>query len=184
MDIRIEKTESAIKAAFLELRTRKPPEKIKVKDLCDAAKINKSTFYAHYQDIYALSDALEEETICQILDSISGVRVKDYWDKPDLLTRELFAAFLQNKQITDVLFSGRGQSHFADRNEEGLRTRIDREDPSYSGDIMRHVLLSFCVQGAYYAFVHNSATVELDQLVDTLGRVSKAAQGAREETKQ
>lgn len=61
LDIRIEKTERAIKQAFMELRAQKPLEKIKVKELCDLACINKSTFYAHYQDIYALANAMEDE---------------------------------------------------------------------------------------------------------------------------
>ena len=37
MDIRIEKTEKAIKNAFLELRAKKPLEKITVKELCALA---------------------------------------------------------------------------------------------------------------------------------------------------
>ena len=45
----------------MELRAQKPLEKIKVKELCDLACINKSTFYAHYQDIYALANAMEDE---------------------------------------------------------------------------------------------------------------------------
>ena len=58
MDLRIEKTERGIKNAFIELRSRKPLEKITVKELCESARINKSTFYAHYKDIYDLSDAM------------------------------------------------------------------------------------------------------------------------------
>lgn len=64
MDIRIEKTERAIKNAFLELRSRKPLGKITVKELCSLAAINKSTFYSHYEDIYALSDKMESENHC------------------------------------------------------------------------------------------------------------------------
>ena len=63
MDLRIEKTERGIKNAFIELRSRKPLEKITVKELCESARINKSTFYAHYKDIYDLSDAMEEEVV-------------------------------------------------------------------------------------------------------------------------
>ena len=58
MDIRMEKTEKAIKNAFIELRSKKPLEKITVKELCSLACINKSTFYSHYEDIYALSEVL------------------------------------------------------------------------------------------------------------------------------
>ena len=46
MDIRIEKTDRAIEKAFMELRARQPLEKIRIKDLCTLAKVNKSTFYA------------------------------------------------------------------------------------------------------------------------------------------
>ena len=60
MDLRVEKTEKAIKNAFIELRSQKPLEKITVKELCAEARINKSTFYSHYQDIYALSEAMEK----------------------------------------------------------------------------------------------------------------------------
>lgn len=72
MDIRIEKTERAIKNAFLELRSRKPLGKITVKELCSLAAINKSTFYSHYEDIYALSDKMESETIVTVLKNISS----------------------------------------------------------------------------------------------------------------
>ena len=44
LDLRVEKTERGIKNAFIELRSRKPLEKITVKELCESARINKSTF--------------------------------------------------------------------------------------------------------------------------------------------
>lgn len=59
MDLRIEKTEREIKNAFIGLRAKKPLEKITVRELCGLACINKSTFYAHYRDIYDLSDSME-----------------------------------------------------------------------------------------------------------------------------
>ena len=51
MDIRIARTDRAIEQAFMELREKNPLEKIKIKDLCGMACINKSTFYAQYEDI-------------------------------------------------------------------------------------------------------------------------------------
>ena len=63
MDIRIEKTRQSIINAFIELRSHKELERITIKELCEKAQINKSTFYAHYQDIYHLSDTLETEVV-------------------------------------------------------------------------------------------------------------------------
>ena len=70
MDLRVVKTKRSIKAAFLELRRKKPIEKITVKELADLAMINKGTFYLHYQDIYNLSDEIENEFIDDIIKDV------------------------------------------------------------------------------------------------------------------
>ena len=67
MDRRIAKTERAIQEAFLAQRAEKPLEKIRVRELCEAAQIHKSTFYAHYPDVYALADAMESQVVEEIL---------------------------------------------------------------------------------------------------------------------
>ena len=63
MDIRVAKTKKSIINAFLALRSKKAIEKITVKELCEAAEINKSTFYSHFQDIYDLSEFLETQDV-------------------------------------------------------------------------------------------------------------------------
>ena len=85
MDIRIKKTERAIREAFLALRAQKPLEKITVKELCAAAYINKSTFYAHYADLFALSDALEREAVDadRIEDGVKALVFSAYPERRD-----------------------------------------------------------------------------------------------------
>ena len=63
MDLRTKKTQRAIREAFLRLRAKKPLERITVKELVELAEISKATFYLHYQDIYDLSDQLQQEVI-------------------------------------------------------------------------------------------------------------------------
>ena len=92
LDIRIEKTERAIKQAFMELRAEKPLEKIRVKELCDRACINKSTFYAHYQDIYALANAMEDEMVEAVVASLPNLTARDVSERTEWLAREMFHA--------------------------------------------------------------------------------------------
>ena len=122
MDIRIEKTDRAIEKAFMELRARQPLEKIRIKDLCTLAKVNKSTFYAHYEDIYELSSRLENKLIHVILDSVPNVGLTAA--HTEQLTRELFHAFVQNQEAVNILFSGSRQGIFANCIEKGLRERL------------------------------------------------------------
>lgn len=66
-DLRIIKTRKAIRDTFLEMRKTLPVEKIHVRELCRNAMINKSTFYNHYEDIFALEKELEDEAVEQFL---------------------------------------------------------------------------------------------------------------------
>lgn len=54
VDLRIKRTQSAIKTAFFELIEEKDFEHISVKDITDRAMISRNTFYLHYADKYDL----------------------------------------------------------------------------------------------------------------------------------
>ncbi|MCM1053122.1 MAG: TetR/AcrR family transcriptional regulator [Ruminococcus sp.] len=53
-DLRILKTKNNLYQTLENLLKEKPFEEIKVSDICNAALINRSTFYAHYNDKYEL----------------------------------------------------------------------------------------------------------------------------------
>ena len=60
-DLRIIKTNKVLFDALITLMKQKDFERIKISDICDVALINRSTFYAHYEDKYDLLVALIEE---------------------------------------------------------------------------------------------------------------------------
>ena len=154
MDLRIEKRERAIRNAFMELRARMPLEKIRVRELCAAACINKSTFYAHYTDIYALSETLEKETVASIVSSIPDLKGHSA-ENPDVFTRALCLAFLSNISLIKILFSGKEQSRFGVQLEGELKKVIYRKYPEYERDPEKDILLSYCIQGTYHAYLNN-----------------------------
>lgn len=168
-DLRIRKTETAIKNAFIELRAKKPLEKITVKELCDLALINKSTFYTHYEDIYALSEAMEQETVSSIIGGIN--HLKDYTpDNSDAFTRELCLAFMSQISLIKILFSGRGQSHLGSRLDHALKEVIFRKYPEYKEDPSKQILLSYCIQGTYHAYLSNPQA-DTDTFVETVENI-------------
>ncbi|HJC75149.1 MAG TPA: TetR/AcrR family transcriptional regulator [Candidatus Mediterraneibacter faecavium] len=171
MDLRIKKTEQAIKNAFIELRAKKPLEKITVKELCSIALINKSTFYSHYEDIYALSEAMEQETVASIIRSIG--HLEDYTpEKSDIYTRELCLAFMSQISLIRILFSGREQSHLGHRLDTALKELIFRKYPEYRDDMSKQILLSYSIQGAYHAYLNNP-DADTDTFVRTVENIVK-----------
>lgn len=62
-DARYRHSEETIRQAFLSQMLAVGFHQIRIKDLIEAAHINRSTFYAHYEDKYALLSAFEDELI-------------------------------------------------------------------------------------------------------------------------
>lgn len=170
MDLRTVKTEKAIKNAFMELRSKKELEKITVKELCQLACINKSTFYSHYGDIYELSDAIETEVVASITKSI--MHPEYITENPGEFTRELFlACFAQNSLIT-ILFSGKQRSRLADRIEQGVKELIFEKYPQYRDDVEKNVIFSYCIQGGYHAYIGNPQC-DVNLLVEIIGNLTE-----------
>ena len=169
MDLRKVKTEQAIKNAFTLLRSKKELEKITVKEICAEARINKSTFYSHYTDIYALSDTLEEE----VVDSITkGVLHPEYFEQnPAEFTRELFYAYFAQNSLIMILFSGKQRNHLAERIERSIKELIFEKYPEYRDDVMKNVILSYCIQGGYHAYAGNPQC-DVNQLVNIIGALT------------
>lgn len=65
-DLRVVRTKQAIQDALVELIEEKGFEAVTVKDITTRARINRGTFYAHYQDKYDLMVKCEEETLAQL----------------------------------------------------------------------------------------------------------------------
>ena len=69
-DLRIIKTNKVLFDALLQLMKEKTFEEIKVSDICNKALVNRSTFYAHFNDKYELLVAMLEETKLNLLNSL------------------------------------------------------------------------------------------------------------------
>ena len=66
-DLRIVKTKKILFNSLLNLMKIKNFEKIKISDICEEALVNRSTFYAHYDDKYELLIDLFEERKLSLL---------------------------------------------------------------------------------------------------------------------
>ena len=155
MDLRVQRTRTSIRDAFIELRSRKPIEKITVKELAEAAFINKATFYQHYSDLYDLSESMEDELIDNIISSIP--HPDTLLEDPEEATLEIFDAFSSQTSLLEILFSGSRRSVLIAKLEGRIRDLILRRYPSYEGDLEKEVLITFLIQGSFHSYLKHSA---------------------------
>ena len=143
-DLRIVKTKKAIKDTFLEMRKTTPLEKIRVRDICSKALINKSTFYSHYADAFALSEELGDEAIDEFWGKL---QYKDclFSDQEQFLS-EMPEVFDSNMELLLPLFKGRMDAAF-----QKIKARL-KEFYTYEGMTQaEEIKLDFVIGGTLHA---------------------------------
>lgn len=64
--------EAIIRAAFeIMVGKSKPVNKITVREICELAEINRSTFYAHYTDVYDLFEKVEQQISKMLAETVN-----------------------------------------------------------------------------------------------------------------
>ncbi|MFJ9559849.1 TetR/AcrR family transcriptional regulator [Streptomyces fuscichromogenes] len=68
-DRRVRRTRAALQRALIDLVEERDLSQIRVADVVDRAEVNRSTFYAHYQDVHELAEA----ACTSMIDDLIGV---------------------------------------------------------------------------------------------------------------
>ncbi len=72
---RFQDTDRHIKDVMLQLVQEQDVNKITVRDICTRCGINRSTFYAHFVDIYDLLGKMQQEIYQDAADSFQGIEI-------------------------------------------------------------------------------------------------------------
>lgn len=169
MDLRTEKTRNNIVNAFIELRAKKPLEKITVKELSSLARINKATFYRHYEDIYSLSEEIENDLIQSCIDTISEPEKILEKDGIRLLTEALGS----QGTLYNIVFSGSRKDAAISKVHDCLMKKILLQHPEYENDIKKKIMLTTLIYGTSRAyFIYKD--VDMDVLINALFKLNRA----------
>ena len=111
MDRRKKYTRMVLKDSLLQLLKEKQFSAITVKEICETADINRSTFYAHYTDQYELLEKIEEEMI----DDLNlYLRSYNFKEKNEVLqmTEKIIEYFSKKKDEVQILLNTSTHSSF------------------------------------------------------------------------
>ena len=86
---RFRETEIRMQTAMLEIMKNTELKKITVKKICEKAGVNRSTFYAHFIDIYDMLDKMQIELRKELLESYKDA------GKYTIFSQESFIFFLK-----------------------------------------------------------------------------------------
>lgn len=119
-------TKKMLQGSLIEILKKKPIHEITIKEICDNADINRSTFYRHYRTPRDLFDEIHNSVYKDIL------AIAARYKEPTYNNTEFFANILsyceENRQLCLVLLSENGELNIG-KNFSDLVTRAVLNTP-------------------------------------------------------
>ncbi len=169
MDLRIQKTKSNIFNAYIELREKKPIEKITVKELTDKAQISKQTFYLHYKDIYDLTEQIERELIADIMKDVEYP--ENALENLSQIAFNIFSRALALGQPFKTLFSGTRTGILTQGIENGVKAAVYKQHPELRADLKTNIYITYLVHGCYNAY-QQYKTIDQERVVKIITNIT------------
>ena len=88
-----------IRQAFEELLQQREFSKITVIDIVERADLNRSTFYAHYPDIYGIVDEMQDEIICRNMELFQQLEFRNILKDPKPYLQCIAATIEENLEL-------------------------------------------------------------------------------------
>jgi len=100
-----------IRDSFVQALKSQPVNKITVKEVCDLAEINRTTFYKYYTDCFDLLKQTEDELIIELHQLVQETRHKSLTD----IFVKILSKMRESGSLYMALFSENGDSSFPTR---------------------------------------------------------------------
>lgn len=111
LDRRKKYTRMVLKDSLIKLLKEKHISAITVKEICELADINRSTFYAHFLDQYDLLEKIEEEIIEDMGGYLNQYNYEKEEDDLQLLER-IIEYFVANHDVCQTLLNEKMDTSF------------------------------------------------------------------------
>ncbi len=169
-----ERTKKWIRHAFTELLAEKKSiNEITINELAARADITKTTFYYHYEDIYAVAEEFENELIEQLnltLDQIADANAEDYTQ----YLNKVLAFIKDNEESYKMAANASELSFFATKLKTVFSKKITSEkipqgfSPDYEKRAVQvYFLVSACVD-TIMQYLKGGLPADLDTVGEVL----------------
>lgn len=164
VDLRIQRTKENIRRVFEEMICEKDYEEMSIKELTERAKINRKTFYLHYDSLDDLLREIQNDLAQDFIKRTEGmVRPRDM----DKVTREFYLSLEELGELGERITCA-GSYHYVSRritsdimNQAWER---DQNDPFTQDIIMTY--LSQSTLAIYKQWVADGKRIPLEDIID------------------
>lgn len=168
---RTELTQRNIQEAFWKLYSKRSIDKVTVKDICNLAGYNRSTFYQYYTDVYDVLHKFENQLLHEVDEFVENLVKQANSPNASQALEAIFEIFARlNKYIT-VLLGPHGDTEFTHKVVENLKPiwikYFFRNDESYTPAEV-DLLMEYYISGLlamYQKWFFNNNGVSIERII-------------------
>ena len=176
-DRRIIKTKKAIRNAFAELLSEKDISEITVKDIADAAEINRKTFYSYYAGVYEVVDAIENEIVSAFNEALRDVDFKRDLNNPYGIFKKLTAIINSDMNFYGHLMKMNHNTNLISKIIQTLKLSIKK---SFSEQVAidektLNLVVDYAVAGmvtVYQSWFNSDRTQSIEEISKTISVIT------------
>ena len=162
-----ERTDRDITNALLKVMERKSLEKISVQDILDEAMINRSTFYQHFPDKYAILERMQEKYIAGMTERIDEITRNGEMDL-DRINEVLCVYLAQNRSQMRQILAVRSENLDLQGRMRQLFVAWLRRANAWLNELEMDILAGVTVSFFVYFLIHEVDETELStRMLDT-----------------
>ena len=167
-DLRVQRTKETIRRTFTEMICEMDYEQITIKELTERARINRKTFYLHYNGMDDLLRAMQNEMAQEFIQRTQNLERPRDMDK---ITREFFLRSEELGKFGEKLLCS-GNYHYISRRITndilGQTWEKDKERPEID-PYVHNILKAFVAQSTieiYKQWVADGRKIPLEQMIE------------------
>lgn len=173
----VQRSKRLIRTAFANLiKEKKDISKITVKEIVEKAHISKSTFYCHYQDIYAVGEEFDQEIVHLIEVAFNENITSEHTDFIRFI-EALIKSFDENKEIYSMLLCADVSGSYIDKLKTICVERLNKDmrlEAISDDDTTRLTEITIITNGIVYTIVDylkGKIKATLPELIDKINRI-------------
>ena len=171
---RVKMTKRLLNESFLKFLAEKPLPRITIKEICDDADVNRSTYYAHFTDPYDQLKKLEADIMVDMtiyVDSIVTDGLRDDHEQRQVIQRDFWSILAVEKGIPfQVLLGNSGDANFEKNILTFFGERIFHKEHLNNISVVKkayqYIYASTGSFGLIYYWIMNEDVVEIDTMAE------------------
>lgn len=169
------RSKKMIRTAFIELLSEKDISKITVVDIVERADLSRNTFYAHYQDVYAVLEEIENDYINEMNIYLDDAIRNNEFKDPLTLLKRLQKFVEQDENNIRLLLATKNAMIFGEKLKRIFIARVVEELGSIKlKDEQGFLIFLECMTSGFFSLYQKSlmgeGSLRLDDITEGINR--------------